>query len=205
MTLAKPCRPAWILRAIVQIAALSMFDFRKQAALCHAVALQLIGHDDPWLILKTFQQPPEETPGGFAISTLLYKDIENNAVLINRAPKIMLHTLNTNKHLIEMPLIAWSWPAAAQAVGKAFAKFLAPTPHSLIGYNDAPLSQKQFNVAEAEAERVVQPDSLADDLGREAVAVVRVGWWLHATHFGRSLTSPPDPLTVTMPKLGFST
>ena len=60
-------------------------------------------------------------------------------------------------------------------------------------YNDAPLSQKQFNVAEAEAERVVQPDSLADDLGREAVAVVRVGWWLHATHFGRSSNQPARP------------
>jgi hypothetical protein len=27
---------------------------------------------------------------------------------------------------------------------------------------------------------MIQPDSIVDDLGGEAMAVVRVGWWLHA-------------------------
>jgi hypothetical protein len=26
---------------------------------------------------------------------------------------------------------------------------------------------------------MIQPDSMADDLGGKAMAVVRVGWWLH--------------------------
>jgi hypothetical protein len=31
-----------------------------------------------------------------------------------------------------------------------------------------------------EAEHMVQPDSMAGDLSGEAMAAVRVGWWLHA-------------------------
>ena len=38
-----------------------------------------------------------------------------------------------------------------------------------MGDSDAPFRQKQLNVSEAQAEKVVQPDGMADDLGREAV------------------------------------
>jgi hypothetical protein len=38
-----------------------------------------------------------------------------------------------------------------------------------------PLSQKQLNLPQAEAEHVIQPDNRADDLGGEPVALVRVG------------------------------
>jgi hypothetical protein len=69
--------------------------------------------------------------------------------------------------------------AASHAVGKALAEFLAPAPYGLVGDDDAPLGQKQFDVALAEAEHVVQPHSMADDLRGEAVAVVRVGWRRH--------------------------
>ncbi len=39
---------------------------------------------------------------------------------------------------------------------------------------DAALGQEQFDIAEAERERVIEPDRVGDDRGREAVAVVRV-------------------------------
>ena len=53
---------------------------------------------------------------------------------------------------------------------------IAPSPHCLIGDDYAPLSQKQLDVTQAEAEYVIQPHSMANDRGREAMAVVRVGW-----------------------------
>jgi hypothetical protein len=49
-----------ILSAVVQIPALSMFDLRKDLALRHTVASQLVGHDHPRHILQTLQQAPEE-------------------------------------------------------------------------------------------------------------------------------------------------
>jgi hypothetical protein len=49
-----------------------------------------------------------------------------------------------------------------------------------MGDDNATFSQKQLDIPEAEAEHVVQPDSVADDLGRKAVAVVRIGRRFHA-------------------------
>ena len=62
--------------------------------------------------------------------------------------------------------------------GHSGAEFLAPAPHRLIGDGSTTLSQEQLS--QAEAEHMVQPDGLADDLGRKTTTVVRVGWWFHA-------------------------
>src|SRR5271166_4928097 len=65
----------------------------------------------------------------------------------------------------------------ATSVGEAPAELLAPAPHGLIG--DDPLSQQELNIPQTQAEHMIQPDSMADDLGGKAMPVVRVGWWLH--------------------------
>ena len=52
-----------------------------------------------------------------------------------------------------------------------------------IGVHDPPeraLSQEQLNIPQAEAEQMVQPDSVADGLDGEPVAVVGIGWRLPA-------------------------
>jgi hypothetical protein len=46
---------------------------------------------------------------------------------------------------------------------------------------------------------MVQPHSMADDLGREAVAVVRVGWPFHPTSLAGPVLLGYTQLTVTMP------
>ena len=84
-----------------------------------------------------------------------------------------------------MPFVSRLWPAATQAVGETRGEFLAPAAHRLVGHDDATLSQDQFDIPQAEAEHVVQPDSVADDLGRKAMAVLGVGLWLHATSLTR--------------------
>ena len=70
--------------------------------------------------------------------------------------------------------------AASQAARECLAEFLAPLTNRLIRDNDATFSQQQLNISQAEAEHVIQPDRMADDLGRKAVAVVRIGWGFHA-------------------------
>ena len=54
----------------------------------------------------------------------------------------------------------------AQAVGKALADFLAPAPYRLLRDEETILGQEQFDITQAEAEHVVQPNSMTDDLGR---------------------------------------
>jgi len=96
-------------------------------------------------------------------------------VLINGTPEIVLDALNPHEHFVQVPLIARSWSPAAQAVGKAWAELLAPAPNRLIGDGDSSLGQDQLDVAQAQAENVIQPYSLADDFGRKAMAVAWIG------------------------------
>src|ERR1700676_4791863 len=150
-----------------------MLDVGKQMALCHAVASQLVGNEHPRYVVQTLQQAPEEALGGFGIPAFLNEDVEHNAVLIHGAPKIVLRALDPAEHLVQVPFVPRSWPPAAKTVGKTLAEFLAPAPNGLVGDHNAPLSQEQLDIAQAEAEHMVQPDSMADDLGGKAMASVR--------------------------------
>src|SRR5271166_5678468 len=64
----------------------------------------------------------------------------------------------------------------------------------------ATFSQEQLNIPQAEAEHMVQPDSMTDDLGGKAMAVVRVGGAVSCPQCWPSPVSLPDPVTVTMPR-----
>ena len=174
-------RSVRILGAIVEVAALPMLDIGQQVALRDPIAPEFVGDDHPRRILQALQQTLEEPLGGFRIPPVLHKDIENHAALIHGTPQVMLNALDPDEHLIEVPLVSRPRPTASQTMGKALAKFPTPAPHRLIGHNDAPFSQEQFHVAQTEAEHVIQPHSVADDLRGKAVAVMWVRWRLHAT------------------------
>jgi hypothetical protein len=48
---------------------------------------------------------------------------------------------------------------------KRLAEFIALSPHCLMGDDNATLSQKQLDVAQAEAEHVIQAHGMANDRG----------------------------------------
>ena len=62
---------------------------------------------------------------------------------------------------------------------------VAPASYRLVGDDDATLSEDQLNIPQAQAEHVVQPDRMADNLGGEPMAVVRVRWRLRAASLVR--------------------
>ena len=78
-----------------------------------------------------------------------------------------------------MPLVTRSRSAPAQFVGEAHAELQAPLPNALIGYDHTTLGQKKFDIPEAQAEDVVEPHRVADQLCRKAVAMVRIGRLSH--------------------------
>jgi hypothetical protein len=158
-----------------------MLDARKQLTLSDTVAAQFVGHDHPRHVLKTFQQSLEEPFRSGPITSGLNQDVEHNPMLIDRAPEIMLHPLDPDEHFIEVPLVSWPRPTAPQAIGEIRTEFLAPPSHRLVGDDNASFSQDQLHIAQAEAEYVVQPHGVADDLGRKPMAVAWVRWRLHAT------------------------
>ena len=176
-----------------------MLNRGKQLTLSDAIAPQLVGHDHPRHILQTLQQPREEALCSIGITPGLNQDVEHDTLLIDGAPKIVLNALDPDEDFVHMPFVSRLWPAATQAVGETRGEFLAPAAHRLVGHDDATLSQDQFDIPQAEAEHVVQPDSVADDLGGKAMAVVggRVVASCHQSDPppGR----PPEQVTVTMP------
>ena len=47
------------------------------------------------------------------IAPILNKDVEDNAMLIDGTPEIVLYPLDSNKHFVHMPLVSRPWPLAA--------------------------------------------------------------------------------------------
>ena len=127
--------------------------------------------------------------------------VEDDAILINGPPKIMLGSLNPDEHLIHVPLVAWS-RAGNGAYGRRRSDRISCTSAARSHRIQAlpPLSEKQLNVPKTEAEHVIQPHSVADNLDREAVAVVRVRWRFHPTSLAGSALLGQTQLTVTMPR-----
>ena len=162
-----------------------MFDARKQLTLSDTIAANLSVTITRGTYSKTFQQSLEEPFRGGPIASSLNQDVEHNAILVDCAPEVALHALDPDEHLIEVPLVSWPWPAAPQAIGEIRTELLAPPSHRLVGDENASFSQDQLHIAQAEAEYVVQPHGMADDLGRKPMAVAWVRWRLHAASFTR--------------------
>src|SRR5215813_12383460 len=75
-----------------------------------------------------------------------------------------------------MPLVTRPGPPAPELVGIHLSEFPTPLPDRLVSHNHSAGEEQLFDVAVAKAKAVVQPDTMTDDLSREAVVFVPVGW-----------------------------
>ena len=163
-----------VLRAVIQIAVLAMFDAGQEFPLRGAVALELIGHDDPRHVLAPFAELAEELLRGLLVAVALYQDVQHMAVLIHRPPEVVALAIDGEKDLIEMPFVTGLRTPMAELIGILLAKFATPFPNRFIRDDDATGKQQLFDIPVAEAEAEVQPDAMADDLGRETVVLISV-------------------------------
>jgi hypothetical protein len=155
VTLAPPCRTMGVLRSVVEIAALTMFNVRKQPSLSHAITSQFVSHDDSRFVSQSDEQPSEETLRRLAIAAALNQDIEHDTVLVHGTPKIMKDTVDPDEHLVQIPFVSRLRPAASDPFREAGAEFHAPAAHGFVRQGDASLGQHQFDVAETQTERVI--------------------------------------------------
>jgi len=88
-----------------------------------------------------------------------------------------------------MPGAARLRPPPAQPAGEVGPELQAPLPDTLVRDRHAALGQDQLDLAQAQAEHVIQPHRVADDLGREAVAGVGRGLGHHPTILAQPLRS----------------
>ena len=181
LPLSPPRRPVRILSAIVEVATGPVPDIRHDRPMGCSVAAQAVGDQATRLVLEASQQPLEEALGGFGIAAALDQDVEHHAMLVDCAPEIMQRAVDADEDLVQVPDVTWLRPPFAQPLRELRPEFSAPAADAFVGHNHAPLRQDQLDVAQAETEEVVQPDSMADDLSREAMARIGGGLWHH--HF----------------------
>ncbi len=151
------------------------------------VAPQAVGDQAPGLILETGKQPLEETLGGGGVPPILDQDVEHDPLLIHRSPEVMQLAVDANEHLVQMPGVAWPRPSAPQLGRVARAELQALAPDALVAHHHAPFGQDQLDIPQAQAEHVIEPHGMADELGREAVPGVGGRVWHHLTSLAQPL------------------
>jgi hypothetical protein len=125
----------------------------------------------------------------------LHKDIQDFALAIDSPPQVHAATLDGDHHLVQVPPITGSRAQSAHITGDDWPKLEDPSPDRLVGDVEASLSQELFDIAVAEREAQVEPDTVPDDLGRELVTPVGNG--LHAPY---SIRKGPGPSAVPATK-----
>src|SRR5262245_55251278 len=93
---------------------------------------------------------------------------------------------------------------SSQVVSINLAELEAPFSDRLIAENDTAHRQHLFNIAEAEREAEVQPHGMTDDLGREAMTMVRRDGGAHQSsmpHENLRLHVPAVNLTIPSGKI----
>ena len=133
----------------------------------HLVAGQLVGDDHPGHVPQALEQSAEELLCGHRVSARLHQNVEHVAVLVDRAPQVPLCAVDLDEHLIQVPFVAQPRTTTAQLVRVLLPEPVAPGPDRLIGHVDTTFEHQLLHVAEAQREPVVQPDAMADDLGRK--------------------------------------
>src|SRR5262245_54608817 len=135
-------RPMRWLTSIIEVATLAMFHTWQQLAFGGTVALQLIRDDDAWHKPQALEQLAEELLRRFFVPTTLHQDIEHMAVLIDGPPQIIALTIDRQKHLIQMPLVARLRPSTPQPIGIVLPELQTPLADGFIGDVDAACKQQ---------------------------------------------------------------
>ena len=180
-----PCplagRLVGVFRTVRQLAMRAVLHARQEVPLRRPIAFQRLREDDAWHRRQALEQLPEELVRSLRLPPALPENIESMAVLIHRAPPIMPRAVDGENDLIEMPCSTRLWAAPPQLVGLLLAKSPTPLADGLIGHDEPTSAQERFHVTIAETAPAIQPDTVADDLGRKAVRRIAVDrWGVHA-------------------------
>jgi hypothetical protein len=170
-----------IFGAIIQVSVLPMLHTGEDLPFGCAIARQLIGDDHSGNIRQPFEELPEELLGGVRVAPPLHQDIEHVAILVDGAPEIVPLPVNGEKDFIQVPLVARLGPAPAKPIGVGLSKLPAPIPYRFMRHRDTTFGHEFLDIAVTEGKAVVQPHTVANDLGRKPMTLIQVGghWWVH--------------------------
>jgi hypothetical protein len=163
-----------VLRAVIEIAVLPVFDTGQALPLCRPITFEFIGDEHPWDVLASFEELAEELLRRLLIAPTLHEDIEDSAVLIHSPPQIVTFLVDRDEHLIEMPLVAWPRTPATELIRIRLPELPTPLTDGFVRHDDPTNEQEFFHIPVAEREAEIEPDGMVDNLTGEPMMLVRI-------------------------------
>jgi hypothetical protein len=139
--------------------------------MCGWIALESVRDQLPRRRTLSLQHLAKELLSSSVVSSFRHQNVEKIAVLIDSTPEIELLSLNLHEDFVDIPSIAQRTLPSSEESGISRPKLQAPVSNCFIGDADTTLGQQIFDIPEAEREPMVKPDCMADNLGRESVAL----------------------------------
>jgi hypothetical protein len=149
------------------MAALDPKVARRSAVRAQVIGDHSIGNEAVFL-----EELAHQFQGGVLVPLGLDQHVEDFTLRIDSAPQIDHAASDFQIDLIQMPDAVWLGAAFAQIGCDHGTEMIDPAPNGLVRDHNPALRQQVFNIAKAEREPKIQPDRLAYDLRREAVAGV---------------------------------
>jgi len=166
--------------SILGIDLIDRFDGWRDFTMSGVIAFQFVRVEPTRFTTLTFDQAAEKALGGFLVPLWLHQNINGVPILIDRAPEILMLSLDRDNRFIEMPGIAQPTLAFLESARIRWTKFQAPAPYRFIGDDDTPLSEQLFHFRKAETKSMIEPDGVTDDGRRESVTLLADLFGCHA-------------------------
>ena len=139
---------------------LTMLDAKAHLRPRGAIGTEFVrDHDARWHD-RRFQELPHEPLRRAGVSAGLNQDIENEAILIDGAPKPVLLAGNRDDNLIHVPFVAARRSPLAEPMAEGFAELLSPSAHGLVGHANSTRRKHLLDHTEAERKSEVEPDRM---------------------------------------------
>jgi hypothetical protein len=102
----------------------------------------------------------------------LKQNVDDVAILIHGTPKVLLLAVDSHEKFIDMPAIAETPLPLPKTPCKVSRKLLTATSNGFVGDCDAAFGKKIFNISEAQAEAMIDPHGVTDNLRWKTVSMV---------------------------------
>ena len=100
----------------------------------------------------------------------MHEDVENFAVAVHGAPQPVLHAVDHDHHLVQVPFVGGPRARSADPFRDMRPEFPHPCPDRLIAHHDTAFGQQILDITQAKREAIIRPDRVGNDGARKAVA-----------------------------------
>ena len=122
--------------AVVQPRVLAVLDARHPRLASRFVAFEWVGDDHPRHVTQALEAFAEEALGSALVASGLNPDVEHRTILIHCSPAVIPSTVDAERDLVQMPLIA-APPGGAMRWAN-LAEFQTPRADRLVGDAESP-------------------------------------------------------------------